>query len=184
MSAPRPGESPLDASVRIDNLPPEGRDIEVRASESQLLAIAERLKISALDRLEARLNLTRFRGGLRVHGRIHAATVQPCVITFVPVPQTIEEEFDRIYLPAGEQPKAAPTHQEVFVDLDGDDAPEYFEGHEVDLAEAIVETVALALDPYPRAEGASIEELGLPDDGAEISPFAGLKSLLDPDDKG
>jgi uncharacterized metal-binding protein YceD (DUF177 family) len=121
---------------------------------------------------------------MRVAGILDAVTVQPCVVTFVPVRQVMHEPIDRIFLPAAEAPKTSPAHPEVFVDLEGDDPPDYFEGYEIDLSEAIVETVALALDPYPRAEGASLEDAGLPPDEPEASPFATLKSLLDPDDKG
>lgn len=184
MSAPRPDEPLLDARVRIDHLPPEGRGIDVIATPGQREAIAGRLGISAVERLEARLEVTAFRGGLRAHGRLEAVTVQPCVVTFEPVPQLIDEEVDRIFLPAAERPKAGTTHPETFVDLEGDDLPDYFEGHEVDLSEAIVETVALALDPYPRAPGVGIEDIALPAEEEETSPFASLKSLLDPDPKG
>jgi len=182
MSAHR--EPPLlDAAIRIDHIPPEGREIEVVADARQRAAIAERLEISAVDRLEARLKLTRFRGGLRVAGRLEAVTVQPCVVTFVPVAQQIDEPVDRIFLPASEQPKGTATHPEVFVDLEADEMPDYFEGHEVDLSEALIETLALALDPYPRAEGVSIADMELPAEEEDESPFGALKSLLDPDGK-
>lgn len=184
MSAQKADTPLLDASFRIDHIPADGREIEVKSTEAQRQAIAEQLRISAVDRLEAKLKLDRFRGGLRVHGRVEAATVQPCIITFVPVRQEMSEDFDRIFLPASEQPKSAVSHPEMFVDLEGDDQPDYFEGHEVDLSEAIVEAVALALDPYPRAEGASLDDVVKPDDNDEVSPFAGLKSLLDPEGKG
>jgi uncharacterized metal-binding protein YceD (DUF177 family) len=173
----------LDAAIRIDHIPPEGREITVVADVRQRAAIAERLEISAVDRLEARLKLTRFRGGLRVEGRLEAVTVQPCVVTFVPVSQEIDEPVDRIFLPASEQPKTGTTHAETFVDLEADEMPDYFEGHEVDLSEALVETVALALDPYPRAEGVSLADMDLPADEPDDSPFGRLKSLLDPDRK-
>ncbi|HVX79772.1 MAG TPA: DUF177 domain-containing protein [Devosiaceae bacterium] len=174
----------LDAAVRIDHLPPEGRTIDVLATEAQRSAIAERLGISAVDRLEARLEVTRFRGGLRAHGRLEAVTEQPCVVTFEPVKQVMDEEIDRVFLPASEQPRGPAAHPEVFVDLESDEMPDYFEGHEVDLSEAIIETVALALDPYPRAEGAELETPEEPSIEEEISPFAGLKSLFDPEKKG
>jgi uncharacterized metal-binding protein YceD (DUF177 family) len=184
MSA-RAHESPLlDAGVRIDHIPAEGRDIDVAADARQREVIAERLGISAVERLEANLSLSRFRGGMRVEGRVVATAVQPCVVTFVPVRQQIDEEIDRIFLPADEQPKPSAGHPEAFVDLDADDPPDYFEGHEVDLSDAIVESVALALDPYPRAPGVSLDDMALPPEEAEASPFASLKSLLDPDDKG
>jgi uncharacterized metal-binding protein YceD (DUF177 family) len=177
--SPRPAPL-LDASIRVDHLPPEGRNIDVLATGPQLLAIAERLGIIAVERLEARLSLTRFRGGLRAHGQLETVTFQPCVVTFVPVRQVIDEAIDRIFLPDTDRPRSATTHSEVFVDLEGDDIPDYFEGHEVDLSEALVETVALALDPYPRAEGAELKPEDLPDD-AEASPFSALKTLLGPD---
>ncbi|HVW92145.1 MAG TPA: DUF177 domain-containing protein [Devosia sp.] len=182
--SPRTEEPLLDARIRIDNIPPEGREIEVKADAAQRAAIAERLDISAVDKLEAKLKLTRFRGGLRVAGRLDAITEQPCVVSFVPVKQTIGEEVERVFLPAAEQPAVSVAHPEVYVDLEADELPDYFEGHEVDLSEALVETVALALDPYPRAEGVSIDDLELPEEEEEVSPFAGLKSLIDPEKKG
>lgn len=183
MSGDRDNVPLLDAKVRIDNLPPEGRSLDVIATAEQRSAIAERLGISAVERLEARLTVSKLRSGLRAHGRLEAVTVQPCVVTFEPVRQVIDEEVDRIYLPATEQAKTPTTHPEIFVDLESSELPDYFEGHEVDLSEAIVESVALALDPYPRAEGASLEALGVSAEDEEVSPFAGLKSLFDPDGK-
>ena len=135
-----------------------------------------------MDRLEARLVLSRFRGGMRVLGRLKAVTVQACVVTFVPVPQQIDEPMERVFLPAGEQPKSASAHPEVFIDLESEELPDYFEGHEVDLSDAIIETLALALDPYPRAPGVSLADVGLPPEVEEPSPFAELKALLDKKD--
>jgi hypothetical protein len=184
MNARGHGEPLLDARFRIDNIPPEGREIEVKATEAQRAAIADRLDISALDKLEAKLRLTRFRGGLRIEGRLEAITEQPCVVTFEPVKQAMDEEVERVFLPASEQPAVSVTHPEVYIDLEADELPDYFEGHEVDLSEALVETVALALDPYPRAEGVTVEDLGLGEDEADESPFSSLKSLIDPEKKG
>ena len=103
--------------------------------------------------------------------------MQPSVVSFEPVTQEIAEPVDRIFLPGGEKAYAGPADAEVFVDLEGDDLPDHFEGNEADLTELILETVALALDPYPRLSGETIGEL--PDDGdteADL-PFAGLKVL-------
>ena len=49
--------------------------------------------------------------------------------------------------------------------------------------EEFIESLALALDPYPRAEGASLEQVGIKLDDDEVSPFASLRSLIDPDGK-
>ena len=70
------------------------------------------------------------------------------------------------------------------VDLEGDDVPDHFEGNEADLSDLIVETLSLALDPYPRLPGESVGQLGDDGDTGSDLPFAGLKVLKDTEDKG
>ena len=82
----------------------------------------------------------------------------------------------RIHL-GGEKDYAAAANAEIFVDLSGEDIPDHFEGNEADLTALIVETLALAVDLYPRGEGESLDALGLKPDVEETSPFAALKAL-------
>lgn len=167
----------LDASLRIDGLPAAGREIVVEATDEQREAIAAQLGITDVKRLQASLRAVGFRGGIRVTGHVSAVIEQPCVVTLVPVFQDIEEDVDRVFLPGVEPDKAGATHPEIFVDLEGDDLPDYFEGPEADLSGLVVETVALAIDPYPRAPGASVESLGINPPEDKDTPFAGLKAL-------
>ena len=96
-----------------------------------------------------------------------------------------DSSLSAILLPGGEKPFADSAGAEIFVDLEGDDVPDHFEGTEADLSDLIVETLSLAIDPYPRAAGESIEDLGIAgDDPAEDSPFARLRALKSPGDKG
>ena len=74
-------------------------------------------------------------------------------MTLEPVQQEISEPIDRIFLPGGEKDYAGPANAEVFVDLEGEDMPDHFEGNEADLTDLIVETLALAVDLYPRGAG-------------------------------
>ena len=98
--------------------------------------------------------------------------------TLEPVSQDIVEAIDRIFLPGGEKAYAGQADAEIFVDLEGDDMPDHFEGNEADLTELLVETVALALDAYPRLPG---EEVGTiadaDDDPSDDLPFARLRVL-------
>lgn len=165
-----------DATFRSDGMPAEGREVRATASDAERAEIAAFLDVSDVPRLAVALTALPFRDGIRVTGRLTAEVVQPCVVTFVAVHQQIDEPIDRVFLPGREAP-AAPVQGEVFIDLEGDDAPDYFEGPEVDLSDLVLETLALALDPYPRAPGASVADVLPPDDGAEESPFAALKSL-------
>jgi uncharacterized metal-binding protein YceD (DUF177 family) len=164
-------------------MPTEGRSVALTATPEERAEITQFLEVSDVPRLTVTLHAHPFRDGLRVTGNLKAEVVQPCVVTFVPVHQQIDEPIDRIFLPGREKQTTAPGQPEIFVDLEEDDTPDYFEGHEVDLSDALVETLALALDPYPRAEGVSLADMDLPAEEMEDSPFGALKSLLDPDRK-
>jgi hypothetical protein len=166
-----------DASVRIDSMPAAGRDIEVKVEPADRNAVADELGITAVEKLEARLHVVRFKGGIRVTGRLIAMTVQPSVISLEPVKQDISEPIDRIFLPGSAKPFADSADAEIFVDLEGDDMPDHFEGNEADLTDLIVETVALALDPYPRLPDESLGEIGDDGDTGSDLPFAGLRVL-------
>lgn len=172
-----------DASIRLDSIPAEGRDLEVSVGEEERAAVAAQLAVTEVERLDVRLHADKFRGGIRVSGRIDAAIVQPSVVSLEPVRQAIGEPIDRVFLPGGEKPYAGPAGAEVFVDLEGADLPDHFEGQEADLSDLIVETLALAIDPYPRAPGESVADLGIEaDEQAAESPFSKLKALKPRDD--
>lgn len=172
-----------DASIRLDSMPTAGRDLDLAVDRPEREAIAARLELTAVDRLVVKLKAVKFRGGMRVTGRLSALIVQPSVISLEPVTQEIVEPIDRIFLPGGEKAYAGAANAEVFVDLEGDDVPDHFEGNEADLTELIIETLALAVDPYPKLEGEAIDAVGDEDTGEEL-PFAGLKILKTPEDKG
>lgn len=168
---------PFDAIVRIDKLPASGRTVSVEADEVSRARIAEILGISAVESFEARLTVVPFRGGLRAQGGLKARTVQNSVVSFGPVPQDIAEDVDRIFLPADKHQAAPSPGSEVFVDLEDDDFPDQLDGPEVDLSALLLETLALALDPYPRLPGESLDSLGLKEDAESGGPFAALARL-------
>ena len=173
-----------DASIRLDSMPTTGRDVALTVDNDERAHIAEELEVTSIDRLQVKLHAVRFRGGIRVTGRLEAIVVQPSVISFEPVTQEIGEPVDRIFLPGGEKQYAGPADAEIFVDLEGDELPDHFEGNEADLTDLIVETLSLAVDPYPRALGESLGELGSDGLEDEVNPFASLKKLKQDLDKG
>jgi hypothetical protein len=173
-----------DATIRLDSMPTAGRDLDLTVDKTERDALAEELEIVAIDRLQVKFHAVRFRGGIRVTGRLTAVVVQQSVITFEPVTQEIGEPIDRIFLPGAEKNFAEPANAEVFVDLEGEDIPDHFDGNEADLTDLIVETLALAIDPYPRAPGESLGELGSDGLEEELNPFASLKKLKQNLDKG
>jgi len=173
-----PEDTPLlDAAIRLDNLPTNGRVLEVAATPEQRERLAERLHIEGVAALTAKLEARPFRDGIRVRGKLTATVSQSCVVTFEPVTETIDESIDRIFLPGQEDRYSGPAGAEVFVDLEGDDMPDYFEGPEVDFTELLIETLSLALNPFPRAEGAEPVEIVEDSGENDASPFAQLKDL-------
>jgi uncharacterized metal-binding protein YceD (DUF177 family) len=172
-----------EASIRLDSMPTAGRDIDITVEREAREAIAAQLEVTAVDRLQVKLHAVKFRGGIRVTGQLKALVVQPSVVSLEPVTEDIVEAVDRVFLPGGEKPFAGKADAEVFVDLEGDDLPDHFEGNEADLSDLIIETLALSIDPYPRLAGESVGLAGDEDD-EDDSPFAGLKVLKVDEDKG
>lgn len=173
----------LDAIVRVDRLPATGRSLKVAPDEVARAELAEVLKLNAVESFHATLSVAPLRGGIRALGRLTARIVQPSVVTFEPVTQDIDEPIDRVFLPEAAHHKPTPG-SEVFVDIDDDDFPDHIDGPEVDLSALLIETLALAIDPYPRLPGESLESLGLSDAAEETGPFAGLSKLKKPTDPG
>ena len=167
----------FDAIVRIDRLPAGGRDLKVSLNEPTRAKLAAELKLSAIDLFEATLIVAPLRGGIRAQGRLVAHVVQPSVVTFEPVGQHIDEVVDRVFLPEPHGHQKPTPGSELFVDLEDDDFPDHIDGPEVDLSALLIETLALAIDHYPRHEGESLDSLGVDLGNGPSGPFAGLEKL-------
>ncbi|GGD86051.1 metal-binding protein [Aureimonas endophytica] len=160
-------------------LPQDGLPLSFTASEAQRAAVARRFDLVSVESLGAELVATRWqRDGVTVEGRLTADVVQTDVVTLEPLPEHVEEEVRLFYVPEHSRlaRPAAEEGEEVEVDL-ADEVPESFKGDRVDLGEALVQILGLALDPYPRAPDATFEERR--EGEAEPSPFAVLARLRD-----
>lgn len=173
----RPDEFDLDAKVRVDKIPTAGRVVTIRTDDAQRAVLADRLKVSEVTEFSAQVTATRFRGGIQAKGTVEGTVIQPCVVTGDPVTQAISEPIDRVFLPGRDEASEATAGAEIFVNLEDDDLPDYFEGDEIDLADLVLEVFAIAIDLYPRKPGAELPEDQRGDDPAELSPFAALKEL-------
>lgn len=173
----RPDPLDLDAVIKVDKIPSAGRTVAIRTDAEQREALAHRFKVSRVEAFSADVVAKRFRGGIRAEGRVWGAIEQPCGVTGDPVYQDIDEIVDRIFLPGHDAASEATAGAEIFVNLEDDDLPDYFEGNEIDLADVVLEVFALAIDLYPRKPGAALTGDAAGDDPAELSPFAALKAL-------
>ncbi len=160
----------------------EGRKAALNATAEDRAAIAEDLGILTLDALRASYVLTPVgKGGWRMAGTVFAAVTQACVVTLDPVAQVIEEAFERVFEP-GAKPVTIEDSFDVMIDLDDDDPPEPL-GDGIDLSAVVLESLALALDPYPRAPNAVFDGKlvappgAAPLDTGAVKPFAALEAL-------
>ncbi|MBX3502891.1 MAG: DUF177 domain-containing protein [Alphaproteobacteria bacterium] len=155
----------LSRLVRLERVPARGMDIDVQANDAERAALARRFELLDLPALQAQVSVRPGVGGVwTVSGRLRAEVVQACVVTLEPVPQAIDETFDlRFAAGAGGG-------------VDDPDAPEPLEGDTIDVGAIVADHLSLALDPFPRAPGATYEPAPEPGD-ARPNPFAALEGL-------
>ncbi len=136
----------------------ERRELRLEAGETARRALARRFGLECLDRLDARLTVWPIRDGVAIRGSFDAEGVQACVVSFAPVPFRMEGEPIRLHLLREdalrrheEEQGEAIFEEEIDHDL--------LEGGEIDLGEIVAQSLALALEPYPRAESEAGETL-------------------------
>ncbi|WP_174274932.1 YceD family protein [Sphingomonas bacterium] len=154
----------------------EPRAVAIAADAAERAALAARFDLLRLDTLEAGATLTRDKDVISAEGRLRARVVQACVATGVALPRAIDAPFTIRFVPETDAPD-----EEIEVAPDALDDMAYA-GNSIDLGEAVAQTLALALDPFPRAPDADavLREVGVLQEGEATAPtaLAGLRDLL------
>lgn len=151
------------------------RDVTLAANAEQCLALARRFDLAGLAGLEAEARIVRKAAGIEADGRVRATVTQRCVVTGQPVERQVDEPFRILFTP----PASTPLPDEIEIASDDCDQMEH-DGLAIDLGEAVAQTLALALDPFPRAAeaDAALASAGVLKEGEEATgPFAALKAL-------
>ena len=144
---------------------------------ARIAAALDALKVTKL-RLDGEFEVDR-KGNVTFEGTLGAPVAQPCVVTLEPVRTRIDEPLRRIFR-ADDTPPA--DHHQILADedIDHDPLPDI-----IDLGVVATEALALALPPFPRAEGAELSVAQFTEPGQapmtddEARPFAGLAALKD-----
>lgn len=169
--------------VNVHDLAAEDTILEIEASADERAALAQRFGLVAVDSLTAKVHILPTEGGTVVHvnGHFRASVTQTCVVTLEPVTAVVEAPLTRIYAEgAGWDMDKEP---EIVLSEDAEEAPEPFYEGVIDLGEAIAEQLALEIEPFPRAPGASFDGYSTgaepaQDKGSEAQgPFAALARL-------
>lgn len=164
--------------LRLDQVR-DGERLDLVADHSERAAIAKRLGLAALDRVDAHVTLTRTGDAIRAEGRLVAALDQSCVVTGDPIAAHVDEPFEILFM--SEPPASGPDEEIELGEADCDVV--FHDGATIDLGTAIADTLALNLDPYPRSASAdaALKEVGVIGE-AEAGPFAVLAKLRKSDE--
>jgi uncharacterized metal-binding protein YceD (DUF177 family) len=161
---------------RIDTIGEGERTITITANETERAALAKRFDLISVDRLEARLAVRRDAAGVVARGTVRAAVVQACSVTDDALPVSIEEPIALRFV------DHEPDSEEIELDPDALDTM-VFDGAAVDLGEAVAETMALSLDPFPRGPNAAaaLKAAGVisEEEAKPAGALAGLKEALE-----
>ncbi|GHC79736.1 YceD family protein [Limoniibacter endophyticus] len=171
-------KSPIHYDVDVVRLPSKGIRVRIEADEAQRTALAKIHELISVDSFYAEMVVTQWKKkGAKVSGRFSARIVQECVVTLEPLETLLEDDFEGLFVPEN-SPLSRPASivdGEMLLDAEGPDAPEEFAGTTVDVGAFAEENFVLAIDPYPRKEGAEVQQEV--EELREESPFAKLAAL-------
>ena len=164
---------------RLDTIGAGEVSVSVEADAAERDGLAARFDLLKIERLTADYRLHGDADTVVAHGHLSATVVQACVATGEPVTATIEEDFALRFIA-----ESKVDAEEIELDADALDTM-FHEGGAIDLGEAAAETMALALDPFPRSPGAAaaLAKAGVKreEEVAAERPagaFSGLRDLL------
>jgi uncharacterized metal-binding protein YceD (DUF177 family) len=152
----------------------DGDRLDLVADAEERAAVAARLDLASLERLDAHAVLRRDGDTVHASGRVKATLEQRCVATGDPIAARVDEAFDLRFIP---ELKTAGGDEEF--ELAADELDTLFhDGQAIDLGAAIADSLALALDPYPRSPSAeeALRQAGVLSE-EEAGPFAALAAL-------
>ncbi|MBY8824563.1 YceD family protein [Sphingomonas colocasiae] len=174
MSAPE-----FSRIYRRDEVGERPREVRIEADAAERAALARRFDLQALDALAGTATITQTAAGIRASGRIAARATQSCVVTGEAVPAIIDEPFELLFV---EESALASDAEEIELSAADCDVIGY-DGQAIDLGEALAQTLALALDPFPRAPGAdaALREAGVlkEEEAGAFGVLADLKKALE-----
>jgi len=166
--------------INVRNLARKGQEVTLTSNAAQRVILAQNHGLEAVEYFEARFYLTpRPRGSVHLNGNFTARVVQNCVLSGEALTAEVKDHFTLLFIP---QTESGRNENEVILTLEPqeEDMINFFDGHEIDLGAVVEEFFCLALDPYPRKEGAKFypTQIGQGQEDEPPSPFAALEGLL------
>lgn len=153
--------SPISYLVDVRRLPKKGFPVTIEADERQRRLLAEAHGLESVERFVVRLVVAEWkRDGVSIRGEIDADIVQACVVTLEPIAAHLSPSINELFAPSRSKLVRPDLRDggELLLDAEGPDAPETFEGDQIDVGALAEEIFALSIDPYPRLPEAALEQ--------------------------
>ncbi|MFC3051158.1 YceD family protein [Kordiimonas pumila] len=148
----------LDFVVQKNTIGRDPLSYKVTATSEQLKTLAERFDLVSVSFLDAAVTVKAVgdKDRILVTGTVKTALVQRCIVSLQDVPEQLDVPFTLLLV----DPETADQMDADETYLD-DDAPDYdsFDGDRVEVGEIVAQTVAVSMNPYPRAD-AAVPDLG------------------------
>lgn len=173
-------KSPVSFMAHVARLPQKGLPAVVEADAAQRRALAAEHGLLSVEAWRADLLVTPWkRHGVKVSGRVEADITQECVVTLEPLAAHVDEAVEGLFLPDDSKlgRQGFDGGGEIVLAAEGPDSPETFHGDTIDVGALAEQFFGLAIDPYPRKPGVSLDA-GAGDDRRESEFQRKLKSLL------
>lgn len=181
MAPTPPDPLPFEHRIAVADIEPDGMPVRRGLDAAETAALARFLGIPAVEALDFEGRVRAIPGGgWTLSGRLTGTAVQSCVVTLDPVTEDIDAAVEREFRQATLEDEA----EVLEIGPEDLDAPEPV-GSEIDLATVMIEALALALSPYPRAERADFAGRVHAGPGVTpltdeaLRPFSGLAELRD-----
>lgn len=152
--------------------------VEVVADADERSALARRFHLVSIDQLTAALGVAVEGQVILINGTLNADAVQNCVATGEPVSAHVTTPIALKLVPAADLEVA---EAEAEIELSGDDLDVVeYDGAAIDLGEIVAQSLALALDPWPRHPDADaiLRAAGVKSE-EEAGAFGALAALRD-----
>lgn len=163
--------------VLVSRIGSNGLSMTIQAEPQERESLARRLDLLTLDRLEATLAFREKADGVVLEGHLSAELAQRCVVSLQPVPVRIEEDFTQYFsenAPSDAElmRRAMEEGLDFFTEVEDEEIPDPIVNGRIDAGEAVVQQLAVLLDPYPRLPGAELpaRRRGITLNGEDESP--------------
>lgn len=175
-------ETEFSRPVDVKSFGAKGRHFKFQATEEESRALARRYSVQSVDDLNAECKIAPARKGLfKLDASFSVTIVQSCGISLDPVEDKISGKFTLVLQQSPRQKREA---TEIDFSHDEEDI-EILDSNLIDIGELIAQHLSLEINPYPRRQDATGEELGqkiikeedLLLEVEKKNPFAVLKSL-------